>query len=145
MFNLGRRAGENVVMKNPNIDIDSREFSDLCNEETAILIGLDAMDGVDVAHEIGYEEDDAICFQDRKRKKKDAAISNKVMCSSCGESNEEKLMQCSQCKTTYYCNRTCQKSHWKEHRKVCGGGRVSCCSLWCSLLLYLRRPSQNYY
>lgn len=26
---------------------------------------------------------------------------------------------CSRCKTTYYCNRECQTSHWKYHKKVC--------------------------
>ena len=32
-----------------------------------------------------------------------------------------KLMGCSRCKSAYYCDRACQKAHWrKAHKKVCG-------------------------
>ena len=30
-----------------------------------------------------------------------------------------KLLRCSRCKAAVYCNATCQKQHWKEHKKVC--------------------------
>ena len=42
-------------------------------------------------------------------------------CGNCGI-DEETLGQfrmCSQCKSTYYCNSECQKSHWKIHKKEC--------------------------
>jgi tetratricopeptide (TPR) repeat protein len=29
------------------------------------------------------------------------------------------VMQCSACKSVYYCSQKCQKSHWKIHRKKC--------------------------
>ena len=29
------------------------------------------------------------------------------------------LMKCGKCKAVKYCSRDCQKTHWKEHRKVC--------------------------
>ena len=37
-----------------------------------------------------------------------------------------KLKQCGACQTVAYCSRECQKSDWKEHKKVCvgkGGGK----------------------
>eukprot|EP00055_Hartaetosiga_balthica_P004381 m.141296 g.141296 ORF g.141296 m.141296 type:complete len:133 (+) comp38269_c0_seq1:96-494(+) len=34
-------------------------------------------------------------------------------------SSGNKLLRCSRCKTTFYCNKECQKKHWKVHRKVC--------------------------
>ncbi len=30
-----------------------------------------------------------------------------------------KFQICGRCKITFYCSRKCQKTHWKEHKKVC--------------------------
>ncbi len=29
------------------------------------------------------------------------------------------LLRCGQCRSVFYCNATCQKAHWKEHKKTC--------------------------
>ena len=37
----------------------------------------------------------------------------------CGLCNSEATLACSKCRSTYYCNKNCQKSHWKVHKKTC--------------------------
>ncbi|KAK8151829.1 putative MYND domain protein [Phyllosticta citrichinensis] len=39
-------------------------------------------------------------------------------CGSCGKTHT-KLQRCSRCQSERYCNRDCQKAHWKTHKKVC--------------------------
>ncbi|CAB9504691.1 Phospholipase Carboxylesterase superfamily [Seminavis robusta] len=39
-------------------------------------------------------------------------------CDYCGKVLES-IRRCSRCKKKKYCNRDCQKSHWREHKKVC--------------------------
>lgn len=41
----------------------------------------------------------------------------KKRCSTCSVIGE--LMQCKQCKKTYYCSRACQKKDWKRHKPRC--------------------------
>lgn len=38
------------------------------------------------------------------------------MCSNCGA---DAMKRCSQCKSKYYCNKKCQKTHWAEHKSEC--------------------------
>jgi hypothetical protein len=38
-------------------------------------------------------------------------------CLACGTANP--LNQCSRCKEVFFCNRACQRSSWKEHKKTC--------------------------
>ena len=38
-------------------------------------------------------------------------------CSECGRPGA--TSNCSRCKSTFYCNRACQKRHWKKHKKMC--------------------------
>lgn len=40
-----------------------------------------------------------------------------VDCDFCGSASPPKC--CSQCNSAYYCNRDCQKSHWKQHKYKC--------------------------
>ena len=44
-----------------------------------------------------------------------------VYCSSCNEPQPsgQTFRKCSGCRTVQYCNTTCQKKHWKEHRTEC--------------------------
>ncbi|KAF1850198.1 uncharacterized protein K460DRAFT_361025 [Cucurbitaria berberidis CBS 394.84] len=44
------------------------------------------------------------------------ALSSKP-CSTC--SGQPARRRCSRCKSAYYCDRNCQKSHWKTHRNAC--------------------------
>ena len=39
-------------------------------------------------------------------------------CFLCGEEGT-KLKKCSQCEIAYYCNKTCQQGHWKDHKLAC--------------------------
>ena len=39
-------------------------------------------------------------------------------CAQCFQESA-KLKACSKCHTVYYCNKECQKKHWKEHKKTC--------------------------
>lgn len=61
-------------------------------------------------------------FRATARKHEDGAESSPKSCSLCGrreEPNEPKLMQCSQCRKTYYCNIICQRGHWEYHKAEC--------------------------
>lgn len=49
--------------------------------------------------------------------------STEPSCSSCRKSQNEvpnSLKRCAKCKSQWYCSRDCQKSDWKNHKKVCG-------------------------
>ena len=48
-------------------------------------------------------------------------IANEMLstCSYCEKKSDNKLLLCSRCKVTNYCNKDCQKSHWKEHKIIC--------------------------
>lgn len=39
-------------------------------------------------------------------------------CSNCKNERTD-LLKCSICKTTFYCNKDCQKSDWPNHRQTC--------------------------
>lgn len=39
-------------------------------------------------------------------------------CASCA-SVEVRLLQCSRCRSVWYCNKDCQKAHWKTHKSSC--------------------------
>ena len=39
-------------------------------------------------------------------------------CFLCGEEGTN-LKKCSQCEIAYYCNKTCQRGHWKDHKLSC--------------------------
>lgn len=43
-------------------------------------------------------------------------------CASCGKecvAEQDKLKRCTRCLRVGYCNRTCQGSHWQQHRPAC--------------------------
>lgn len=45
-----------------------------------------------------------------------------TMCSSCGKecvAEQDKLKRCTQCFRVGYCNRTCQRNHWAQHKNSC--------------------------
>ena len=43
---------------------------------------------------------------------------DKGTCMQCGNNKGLKL-SCSSCKNAYYCDKECQKKHWKQHKKYC--------------------------
>jgi hypothetical protein len=45
----------------------------------------------------------------------------KILCLSCASppAPEKKLLKCGKCYLAHYCGATCQKDHWKEHKKNC--------------------------
>lgn len=45
-------------------------------------------------------------------------------CASCSNAPTG-LMRRSKCQSVYYCNRNCQKAHWKTHNKVCASPGAS--------------------
>jgi len=40
-------------------------------------------------------------------------------CSYCGKVSDKALNKCSRCRVAEYCNATCQKAHWKDHKTEC--------------------------
>ena len=44
-------------------------------------------------------------------------IQMETPCDSC--QNDGAMLKCSQCKSAYYCDRNCQKNHWKAHKANC--------------------------
>lgn len=54
----------------------------------------------------------------QKEDSKPQVIAVKGTCNECGNNQGEKLT-CSGCKNAYYCNKDCQKKHWKQHKKYC--------------------------
>ncbi|CAB4035158.1 Stress-induced-phospho 1, partial [Paramuricea clavata] len=58
-------------------------------------------------------------FQNNKEKRNQStAQSEAKLCYYC-KKPENKLKQCTNCFTAQYCGRECQKSDWKNHKKVC--------------------------
>ena len=51
-----------------------------------------------------------------------AAMTPSKICEYCKkktEINQVKLMVCSKCKFTSYCDRHCQAKDWKKHKSIC--------------------------
>ena len=49
-------------------------------------------------------------------------INNDTKCAKCSKSALDLgriLLKCGRCKKVYYCNKECQKAHWKIHKPVC--------------------------
>ncbi|KAJ7597323.1 hypothetical protein C8J56DRAFT_315564 [Mycena floridula] len=77
--------------------------------------------------------DDYIALGSDPRPKFDIEIANKISntfgalyrtcegenCTRVEKRDVEKLSTCTRCKMSFYCSRTCQASHWKQHKKVC--------------------------
>lgn len=54
----------------------------------------------------------------RVLKKKPGSVKPQI-CTGCDKQSMNELKRCSQCKLAYYCTVSCQRAHWKEHKKVC--------------------------
>ena len=50
---------------------------------------------------------------------KDAHLREEHYCLKCSETPTTKLLRCSRCNVAWYCNKTCQKKHYAEHRTMC--------------------------
>jgi hypothetical protein len=46
-------------------------------------------------------------------------IEFRYSCWYCKKISEKQLKKCSKCHLAYYCDATCQKNHWLEHKKTC--------------------------
>merc|ERR1719473_389167 len=47
-------------------------------------------------------------------------VKKEKKCEACGKNDPRaKLLACARCKTALYCNRKCQKKHFKTHKLVC--------------------------
>ena len=40
-------------------------------------------------------------------------------CNGCLKVSSKPLMKCSVCREACYCNKTCQRMHWKKHKSIC--------------------------
>ena len=56
----------------------------------------------------GFGRDSSVCLPDAER-----------TCNNCGKRSKTKLQTCARCEGVSYCNATCQKEDWKEHRNTC--------------------------
>jgi transcription elongation factor Elf1 len=43
-----------------------------------------------------------------------------IVLGTCGFCGSEAKVKCSRCKSTFYCDRNCQKRDWKIHKIACG-------------------------
>ena len=49
----------------------------------------------------------------------DSPVLDKYRCSSCGKAFKHKLNVCTRCRTAAYCDASCQREHYGEHRTAC--------------------------
>eukprot|EP00040_Diaphanoeca_grandis_P015157 m.77136 g.77136 ORF g.77136 m.77136 type:complete len:100 (-) comp24981_c0_seq3:542-841(-) len=76
---------------------DSEGFDDWLAAEEKKILGMMEQDKVEtITKEVEVNVDD---------------------CAACGKADAES--RCSGCRTVKYCNRDCQRSHWKKHKKLC--------------------------
>ncbi|KAE8551755.1 hypothetical protein TMatcc_001737 [Talaromyces marneffei ATCC 18224] len=56
-----------------------------------------------------------------------ADVDESQHCANCAKAStsDNALKRCAKCKTTFYCSRDCQKSHWKTHKKVCASNAAN--------------------
>jgi hypothetical protein len=84
------------------------EYNDICNN-----CGPGICDDEQLSKSRGNK------FQNNKEKRNQStAQSEAKLCYYC-KKPEKKLKQCTNCFTAQYCGRECQKSDWKNHKKVC--------------------------
>ena len=76
-----------------------------------------------------YDEMETTTKKKKKKKKKNKKSKNnqmtpsisKTLCAACGKFSkaDETPKKCGRCRSVSYCNASCQKMHWKEHKPVC--------------------------
>jgi len=44
-------------------------------------------------------------------------------CAQCNTAAAD-LKRCGHCKYVFYCNKACQKAHWKQHKHLCSQARL---------------------
>jgi MYND finger len=76
------------------------------------------------AYEKACGKEDVLSFssiQSKERKAKEAAADKElVCCAGCSAQKPRKEFNtCSQCNTPPYCNASCQRAHWKLHKREC--------------------------
>ncbi|GAX27806.1 hypothetical protein FisN_13Hu087 [Fistulifera solaris] len=50
---------------------------------------------------------------------KDTHVQDTPWCAACHSRPVKGLLCCARCRTAWYCNRSCQKAHYKEHQDIC--------------------------
>lgn len=69
-----------------------------------------------LARQIGYLH----AYQENMNKAPEENDDGPTPCASCNHRLfPGKCFKCSACKQAYYCNRVCQRNHWKVHRRTC--------------------------
>ena len=106
----------------------SEEFScTFCRKQSADLVKCDHCLTVKFCGKckIQYLNNHAFaCKENEKERKVDKPLQgtdsqlNTGKCSYCSTPSQ-RLMNCSQCHSVQYCNRDCQRKHWKEHKSYC--------------------------
>jgi hypothetical protein len=79
---------------------------------------------VDIASVTCYDqpednEEIAISVQHQLEKSRKTAREKFRQCHNCDKVIQGSIRVCSSCKKVCYCNRECQKAHWKKHKKSC--------------------------
>jgi len=98
-------------------NISSHQLAYLCEGQLCMAITetwklYGPKDGAFLAY---HDKEDAISEEEERFWIE--ALRDVQACGNCGELKA--VLRCSRCRLTSYCNRDCQKAHWKLHKKLC--------------------------
>lgn len=120
-------AKEKIAKQLTNERVDSLSVADL-RETLKALTGLEAssaVEDVDALRAAVKKHATEVASSAREARKhniheRSAALTGWT-CRACGKPPAvgKRLLQCSRCETVSYCNATCQREHWPQHKSMC--------------------------
>lgn len=102
---------------------DATSYS--CVRDRATRIAIPVLFPVPYVEEIPMQNsafDEITCAFERASLVDNGPTPSNNACANCGVERSG-LKRCQRCRKVQYCNHTCQKMHWKHHKKVCSVSR----------------------